>query len=91
MYVCSSKNVISSGVMESHVAAYSALAEREHLYRERCLVVVAVVEEAATIHTHTIPTHTYTHTPSLPGRENAQRARVEERGAARRALRRGAC
>ena len=61
---------------ESHVAAYWALAEREHLYRERCLVVVAVVEEADTIHIH--PPHTHTNTPSLPGRENAQRARVEE-------------
>ena len=59
-------------VTESHVAVYSALAERKHLYRERCLVVVAVVEEAATIHIHTIPTHTHTHTITTGSSERTE-------------------
>ena len=63
---------------ETHVVACSALAERRHLFRVRCLVVVAVTEEAAAA-THDTCTHnTHSHTPSLPGQENAQRARFEE-------------
>ena len=71
-------------VTKSHVAACSVSAERRHLFHERCLVILFVAEEAAAAtrptYTHTTHTHTHTHTytPSLPGRENAQRARVEE-------------
>ena len=39
-------NILVGGIVtESHVAAYSALAEREHLCRERCRVVIASVED----------------------------------------------
>ena len=63
-------------VTESHVAAYSASAERRHLVRERCLVVVVVAEKAAVAARDTYNTHS--HTLSLLSLENAQRARVEE-------------
>ena len=46
---------------ESHVAAYSALVEREHLCRERCRVVIASVENGHEIHTYMYIT--------VPGRE----------------------
>ena len=77
---------------ESQVAR-SAMAERGHVFRECCLVVVAVAEEAAAAtrntHTHT-HTHTHnTHTPSLPGREKAQRTRFEEGARARRDMQPG--
>ena len=61
---------------ESQVATRSASAERGYVFRKRCLVAVAVAEEAAAA-TRSTYRHN-THTPSLPSRENAQRARVEE-------------
>ena len=65
-------------VTESHATACSALAERRYLFREPCLVAVAVTKEAAAATRNTYTHNTHSHTPSLLGRENAQRARVEE-------------
>ena len=65
-------------VTELHVAAYSASADRGHVFLQYCLVVVAVTEEAAAAARNTHTHNTHSHTPSLSGRENAQRARVEE-------------
>ena len=65
-------------VTESHVAACSTSVERRRLFRERCLVIVAVAEEAAAVTRNTYTHNTHSHTPSLPGQKDAQRARVEE-------------
>ena len=46
---------VAKRVTEAHVAAYSALAERKHLCRERCRVVIASVEDGQRethIHAH---------------------------------------
>ena len=56
---------------ESRVAAYSVLAEREHLCRERCRVVIASVEDSQR------DTHIHVHN-STRSREYRKRARVEE-------------
>ena len=55
---------------ESHVAAYSALAEREHLCCERCRVVIASVEDGQR------DTHIHVHY-STRSREYRERATVE--------------
>ena len=56
---------------ESHVAAYSALTEREHLCHERCRVVIASVEDGQQ------DTHIHVRY-STGSREYRETARVEE-------------
>ena len=56
---------------ESHVAAYSALAEGEHLCRKRCRVFIASVEDGQR------DTHIHVHYSTRSG-EYIERARIEE-------------
>ena len=64
---------------ESHVAAYSALAEREHLCRERCRVVASVEDGQPDTH---IDVH-YS-TGSIEERERERERETRGRGRATR-------
>ena len=66
-YVCMYLSIVT----ESHVAAYSALAERQHLCHERCRVVIASVEDGQR------DTHIHV-SYSIGSREYRERTRVEE-------------